>query len=625
MSGRVDQLAERFGIAEGYVSERGEWITTPPETKAKVLAAMGVAVDGGAKSMAEPPESIRPDNDVTLSKSAFWPPFLVDQRAWGLVIQVYALRSGRNWGIGDFEDLAELAEIAAQRGADFIGVSPLHALFLADPSRISPYSPSSRIFLNALYIAPDRVPGFDALPERDELLAALPGLRARPLIDYPAVQCVKLRALEALFDRFCETERLNEDFARFRREQGRALEAHALCEALAESFVANGNSASWGTWPEAYRNPRSRVVREFARGAKSRVEFHIWLQWIADRQLAAAQARARAAGMRIGLYLDLAVGISPDGSSAWLGGPATARHARIGCPPDPFSAQGQDWGLVPFSPVGLAEERFEPFRAVLRASMRHAGALRIDHAMGLKRLYWIPEGSTAKDGAYVLYPFRELLEGVAKESWIFRTIIIGEDLGTVPPGFSDTIVRAGLLSYQVLYFTARNGAMLPPQAYRREALVCASTHDLPTLKGWWIGNDIDWRLKAHRATEEEADLQRKDRQRDRKLLLKALADAKLLPEEDFATSHAMSDDMLIAIHRFLAQTPCRLFAVQLDDALGVTEQANLPGTVDEHPNWRRKIAVRIEELAKHPLFKAVAEVVCAERPRASPTLAPLQR
>jgi 4-alpha-glucanotransferase len=613
MSDGVDQLAKRFGIADGYVSERGEWVTTPAQTKAKVLSAMGVAVDGGAiMSVAEPPEPMQSDDSLALLKSAFWPPFLVDQRTWGLSTQVYALRSTRNWGVGDFEDLAQLAEIAAQRGADFIGASPLHALFLADPSRISPYSPSSRLLLNPLHIAPDRVPGFDALPERDDLLAPLPDLRASTLIDYPAVHRVKLRALEALFDRFRRTEGSNEDFVRFRREYGRALEAHALYEALGESFMAKGGSASWGTWPERYQNPRSRAVRDFARAAKERIEFHIWLQWIADQQLATAQVRARAAGMRIGLYLDLAVGISPDGSSAWFGGPATARHARIGCPPDPFSAQGQDWGLVPFSPMGLAQERYEPFRAVLRASMRHAGALRIDHAMGLKRLYWIPEGSTAKDGAYVLYPFHELLKGVAEESWIFRTIVIGEDLGTVPPGFSDTIVRAGLLSYQVLYFTAASSGMLPPHAYRREALVCASTHDLPTLKGWWTGNDIDWRLKANRATEEEANVQRKDRERDRLLLLKAIADANLLPGNP-AAGREMSDEMLIAVHRFLAQTPCRLFAVQLDDALGVTEQANLPGTVDEHPNWKRKIAVNIEELVANPLFCTTTEAVVAAR------------
>jgi 4-alpha-glucanotransferase len=233
----------------------------------------------------------------------------------------------------------------------------------------------------------------------------------------------------------------------------------------------------------------------------------------------------------------------------------------------------------------------------------------------LQRLYWIPEGNPATDGAYLAYPFRELLEGVVEESWISRTIVIGEDLGTVPPGFTDTMVRAGLLSYQVFYFTEQDGVWMPPQAYRREALVCGSTHDLPTLKGWWIGNDIDWRLKANRVTEREAAMQRQERMRDRQLLIDALVEAQALaPNAVQADSGEITDEDLVAIHRFLARTPCRLFSVQIDDALGALEQANLPGTIDEHPNWRRKIAAPIETLGEKPLFRAVTGAVAAERP-----------
>jgi len=617
MPDRLDELAERFGIADGYVSEKGEWVTTPRETKTKVLEAMGVPVDGtdGHRHVPEPPAF---DDVASLSASAFWPPFLVEHRAWGLSVQAYALRSSRNWGIGDFEDLARLAEFAAGLGADFIGLSPLHALFFSDPSRISPYSPSTRDFLNPLLIAPDRVPGYADLPERAELEAELPDLRETELIDYPAVHRVKRRALEALFGHFVKNANASEKeaFEQFCHEHGAALEGHALYEALAEHFVTEGGNVAWSTWPEEYQDPESLAVRDFARAAKQRVAFYAWLQWVADTQLAEAQARAVAAGMRIGLYLDLAVGISPDGSKSWLNGPAIARHARIGCPPDPFSAAGQDWGLVPFSPVGLDEERFEPFRAVIRSNMHHAGALRIDHAMGLQRLYWIPEGNPATDGAYLAYPFRELLEGVVEESWISRTVVIGEDLGTVPPGFTDTMVRAGLLSYQVFYFTEQGGVWMQPHEYRREALVCASTHDLPTLKGWWIGNDIDWRVKTGRVTEREGVMQRQERMRDRQLLIDALVEAQALaPNATQADSSEVLEDDLVAIHRFLARTPCRLFSVQIDDALGTVEQANLPGTVDEHPNWRRKIAAPIETLGEQPLFRAVTGAVAAERPR----------
>ena len=613
MTDRIDELAKRFGIADGYISEQGDWIATPDATKAKVLEAMGVPLDGGG----ETPKPARMEDIAGLSASAFWPQFLVEHRAWGFAVQAYALRSARNWGIGDFEDLARLAEYSATLGADFIGVSPLHALFLADPSRISPYSPSSRSFLNPLLIAPDRVPGFAEL-NRPIFAARCAELRQTEFVDYEGVASVKIPILEELFARFLKngSPDAKDAFERYCYEQGKALEIHALYEALSEHMAAKGHGVAWMTWPEVYRDATNIAVRDFARAAKTRIAFHAWLQWTAETQLTDAQARARAAGMRIGLYLDLAVGNSPDGSACWQNGPAMARSARIGCPPDPFSAQGQDWGLVPFSPVGLAEERFEPFQTMLRANMKHAGALRIDHAMGLQRLYWIPEGNTAVDGAYVAYPFRELLEGIAHESWLSQTVIIGEDLGTVPPGFTDTMVRAGLLSYQVFYFSEEGEVWRPPHAYRREATVCASTHDLPTLRGWWICNDIDWRVKSGRSTEAEATIQRRNREQDRKRLLDALMGAQALPPDPaYGEADEMPDDVVVAVHRFLAATPCRLLAVQIDDALGAVEQANLPGTVDEHPNWRRKIRVPIEELNQQPLLRAIADAVAADRPR----------
>jgi 4-alpha-glucanotransferase len=621
---RLEQLAERYGIAEGYHSEEGTWVATRPAIKAKVLAAMGVPAQTAseiATSLAAAPAASPADGPVDLAQSGFWPLFLVDHRVFGFALQLYGVRSARNWGIGDFEDLARLAEYAAGLGADFIGVNPLHALFPADPARISPYAPSSRAFLNPLYIAPDRVPGFAELADREALIAELAALRGTELVDYLPVHRVKFRALEALFAHFTEaaTAEIKAAFARYCREQGEALANHALYEALAEHFVAEGGAVAWMTWPAAYHDPDGLAVRDFARAARRRIAFFQWLQWIADTQLADAQRRAKAAGMRIGLYLDLAVGVSPDGATSWSEGRAVARAARIGCPPDPFSTEGQDWGLVPFSPLGLEAERYEPFRALLRANMCHAGALRLDHAMGLQRLYWIPEGERARDGAYVRYPFRALLEAVAEESSVFRTIVIGEDLGTVPPGFTDTIVRAGLLSYQVLYFGRSQKRFQPPEDYRREALVCVSTHDLPTLKGWWAGTDIDWRVRTGRATKAEAEVQRRDRMRERKELIDVLAETGLLPAPAAAharTAATLSDAAVIAVHRFLALTPSRLFAVQFDDALGTVEQANLPGTVDEHPNWRHKMAVRIEELRDHALFRAVTAAVAAERPRA---------
>ncbi|MEG6510231.1 4-alpha-glucanotransferase [Methyloligella sp. 2.7D] len=622
MTEKLQQLAECYGIDDGYMSETGAWVKTPLSTKAEVLKVMGVAVGSEAEieeSLARAPEPVAEDDIHDLSKSAFWPLWLVENRVWGLATQLYSLRSARNWGIGDFQDLADLAAIMASLGADFIGISPLHALFTADSSRISPYAPSTRNFLNPIFIAPDKVAGFDSLPNRDEFLAELPELRASQLIDYEGVYRVKMKALEALYERFIQSadEASRKAFAHFQLEQGAALQNFALYETLSEYFVEQGGYVAWSTWPPEFQDRDSLAVRDFARGHKDRIAFHIWLQWIADTQLAAAQNRARRSGMRIGLYLDLAIGASPDGSSAWCGGHATARKARIGAPPDALCPGGQNWGLIPFSPMGLDQQHFDPFRELLRANMRHAGALRLDHAMGLKRLYWIPENSDALGGAYVRYPFRDMLEMVADESWVARCLVIGEDLGTVPPGFSDTIVRGGMLSYQVLYFSRQEGRFLPPHAYRREAMVCASTHDLPTLRGWWQGNDVAWRFRVGASTHIEATSQAEGRRSEKRLLVEALCESGLLGGDPAVLSgrSEMSEDILIAIHRFLAWTPCRLFAVQLDDVLGTEEQANLPGTTDEHPNWRRKMTVNIGELTQHHLFRKLADAIAAERPR----------
>ena len=622
MSEKLQRLAECYGIGDGYTNETGEWGETPLAAKEHILKAMGVAVGSDEEietSIAEAPAPIPEEDIQTLSRSGFWPLWLVDQRVWGMTTQIYSLRSSGNWGIGDFRDLADLATKLGQFGADFVGISPLHALFMADPSRVSPYAPSSRNFLNPIFIAPDQVPGFEELENRDALVAELPKLRKAEFIDYPAVYRIKLAALEALFAHFTAnaSERDTKAYENFKLEKADALQNFALYEALSEHFVAEGGYVAWSTWPEAYQDRESLAVRDFARGHKDRIEFHCWLQWLADIQLAAAQRQAREAGMRIGLYLDLAIGVSPDGSTSWCGGHATAREARIGAPPDALCPGGQNWGLIPFSPMGLRQQRFEPFRALLRDNMRHAGAMRLDHAMGLSRLYWIPEDSDALGGGYVRYPFRQMLEMVADESWVARCVVIGEDLGTVPEGFTDTMVRAGLLSYQVLYFSRQHGRFFQPHAYRREAMVCASTHDLPTLRGWWTGSDIHWRDRVGAQTEEDTQIQMEGREAEKQLLVEALQEAGLIEgdPEEIANSDELSEELLLAVHRFLSRTSCRLFAVQLDDALGADEQANLPGTVDEHPNWRRKIGVNLEDLAEHQLFGDLVQVLATERPR----------
>lgn len=629
MTDEFHRLAAAYGIEPGFLNELGAWIETPGDVKSKVLGTLGVPCnsdDDIRAALQIAPEPLPGAEGISIERGAFWPPWMTDGTGWGLSCQLYGLTSERNWGIGDLEDLARLAAIAGGLGADFVGINPVHALFSADPDRISPYAPSSRLFLNPMIAVPDRVEEYAKVRHAiAPLEVALAAIRATELIDYPSVYRVKMAAFEVLYARFlsARSDRAKARRATFRQfvqDRGEPMLAFCLYETLSEHFVRQGGYVAWQTWPEEYRDSESHTSRTFAREHRTRLAFHAWLQWTAEVQLAETQSRALASGMRIGLYLDLAIGVAPDGAMTWGQSTALAREARVGCPPDMFSAEGQNWGLVPLSPAVMRGGE-NAFARVLEANMRHAGALRLDHVMGIQRLYFIPESESAQFGAYVRYPMKEMLEILSDASWKMRCIVVGENLGTVPIGFNDAMTGAGLLGYRILYFTRGEGRMAAPAEYPREAMVCASTHDLPTLKGWWTGSDIAWRLKVERITEEEAELFRKDRELDKQLLLVTLADEGLIDRQiaDAARSGdmppEMSDWIVLAVHRMLARTPSRLFAVQLDDALGVTEQPNLPGTTDEHPNWRRKTPVTIEALADHPGLRALAAEISAERPR----------
>jgi 4-alpha-glucanotransferase len=552
------------------------------------------------------------------------PDWLAEGRVWGITCQLYGLRSARNWGIGDFEDLAELGELAASAGADFLGVNPLHALFLADPSRYSPYSPSSRQFLNPLYISVDGLGpaamGVDA--------AALHAARTTELVDYVQVARLKRRAFEAGYQDFCVSNRHwgNEatgEFEAFCAKRGTSLRRFALYEALSDDLAAKGYHCAWHGWPEPYRSLDSPVVRRFEREQARRIAFHMWLQWVAERQLRRAQDRTIAAGMRIGLYLDLAVGVAPDGADTWSQPGNVVTEARIGCPPDMFNDSGQDWGLAPLSPTALSASDLEPFEAMLAELMGTAGAVRIDHAMGLMRLYLIPADAHATDGAYLRYPMREMLRRLAQISRQRSTIVIGEDLGTVPSGFRAVMSAAEIQGYRILYFEREdNGWFRSPRAYAHRALACLSTHDLPTLKGWWRGSDVDERERLGGYSPESATHMRAARAQDRVLFLAALKHEGVLPSSLEGVLNGTSPcpeelpaEACLAAHALLAKASSRLVAVQLEDLAGVKEQANLPGTANEHPNWRRKLPTNLKDIAKTELFRDVTRVVSRERPR----------
>ncbi len=624
----LHKLAALAGVEPNYLSLTGQIVDVSDDTRRAVLRAMGIAAgdpDDVAASLSDiaplPLAAMEPPEGV----SCFVPDWLRDERVWGIACQLYGLRSKRNWGIGDFADLARFAEIAAEAGADFVGVNPLHALFFAAPEHCSPFSPSTRDFLNPLYIAIDHAPSFEGM---EDVFAPPPDVQEigehTGLVDYRTVGKRKAKALQMLFRIFQEraADADRDEFARFVAVRGRPLYLHALYEALSEAMVRNGHSANWHGWPEEYLHPDSDSVGAFAEEQPELISFHAWLQWLADRQLGAAKARARDAGMRIGLYLDLAVGVVPDGSATWADRTLVVPGSRIGAPPDYFNAHGQDWGLAPLAPAALATRNLQPYRHSIDAVLSHAGALRIDHAMSLYRLFWIPETFAPIEGAYVRYPFHDMLRALAEVSQARRSIVIGEDLGVVPEGFRDVMRATEIQSYRVFFFETKDDLFLHPDAYPREALACIATHDLPTLAGWWGAHDIAVRTAIGMLDKSAGEPALAERAHLRRRMLGLLNDCGLLPDEmgpvmraDSEAPQDLPESVSVALHHLMAQTPSRLFVVQADDLVGSQEQINIPGTTDEHPNWRRKLPVALEALPEHPLFCAITEALREERPK----------
>ncbi|MEE1657147.1 malto-oligosyltrehalose synthase [Microvirga sp. CF3062] len=536
-----------------------------------------------------------------------------DARLWGLTAQVYSLRSERDLGIGDYSDVALTAESVGLFGGAFLGLSPVHALFAADRSKISPYSPSSRLFLESLYIDPTIVDGFaessaQQLLQGTDVQQRLTKMRNAQLIDYAEVWAIKRPVLNALWSWF-QISGDNTAFETFRREGGEALEAHATFEALSEHFRAQGRFWS-GEWPEAFRSVHSDEVSRFRLQEAERVAFHAWLQWLADRQLGQAAERARAAGLPIGLYRDLAVGSDGGGSEIWSTPERYAPGLSIGAPPDPLGPQGQDWGLPPFNPLTLEEQGLAAFRDLVTANMRHAGAIRIDHAFQLQRLFLIPSGAPASQGAYVDYPFEAMLAVLRIESHRARCLVIAEDLGTAPEGFSDAIMESGVLSYRVLPFERDGSAFKKPDQYPRPALAVITTHDLPTFTGWWRGLDVDLRQTLGIFDPKTSDRERAARKTDKSHFAEALA-----AEELLASTHVPEEPPLEATIRYLARTSSVLTAVQIEDASGELNQPNMPGMDVGHPNWRRRLSNTIEDIASPGSLMARLAVALAEEGR----------
>ncbi len=564
--------------------------------------------------------SLNGTDDATLiaaPEQAYLPLGIGDgTRSWGIATHLYQVRSRADLGVGGFGHLPTLAEAVGGQGAQFIGLNPLHALFPHWPDQASPYFPSSRRFLNPLYLDPSRIEGFnDCAAARDSLgRSGLERRREADMIDYGATWAVLQPVLEALFAHFETTGQGQDGFSAFVAREGEALEKFATFQSVQEEFP----DQAWPQWPLPLRHPGSPEIARHRAQRAERVRFHEWCQWQAELQLADAAQACRDSGLGIGLYRDMAVGVAPAGADAWADQDTLAIGARFGAPPDSFNPKGQDWGAPPPNPLALRRAGYRPYLETLRANMRHAGALRIDHVMALMHLYWIPPGADAEQSAYVRYPMDDLVAVTVMESWRSRCLVVGEDLGTVPDGFRERMESNGILSYRLLRFERwPDGLYKRPQDYPRLALTTPTTHDLPTILGFWKGEDLETRsdLGLLPPGQESLEEARNARAADRRLILAALEDQGICPaglDDSGLIDDAQAMALVAAIHRFLARSPAGLMAVNLDDVILATGQLNLPGTVDEHPNWRRRQDVGVEDLAGHPGLALTARAMKLE-------------
>jgi 4-alpha-glucanotransferase len=554
------------------------------------------------------------------------------ERLWGVAIQLYLMRSADDWGIGHYPMIGTLARMLADHGADVIGLNPLHAMFADRPEQASPYSPASRLLLNVLNIDVSQVPEWPRCAAARDLHASatfqrrLQAVHEARQVDYPEVARLKLDTLRLLFDCFgaeASAER-KAAFGDFRARRSAAFGRHCTYLALREHFAsadrnANANAGApeatgdWRTWPEAYRSPDSPAVAAFERDHADAITRQAWMQWVADEQLRAAAEAAGDAGMAIGLYRDLAVGADAGGAETWSEAAAIVRSARVGAPPDIHNPAGQDWGLPPFNPVAWRAEGYRSFIDLVRANMRHAGALRIDHVMGLQHLWWIPEGATPDKGAYVQYPLDELLAILAIESHRHRCLVIGEDLGTVPPGLRERLAEVAILSYRVLFFELdeQAGEFRSGADYPVLALTVAGNHDLPTVTGWLAADDIALKADLGRLDAGQARELSDRRQREReqvRALLGAEPDVVAVDDLDFVRR----------AHDFLAATPSAVMMAQWDDLTGEAEPVNVPTTSDEYPNWRRRYQVPLEAFVGDAAIAEQLRAIAATRREQTP-------
>jgi 4-alpha-glucanotransferase len=547
---------------------------------------------------------------IVAPNTAKLPASLGGGRTWGLATQLYSVRSEKSWGIGDLTDLTDLAVwSAAQHDAGFILVNPLHAAAPAPPMEPSPYLPTSRRFVNPIYLRVEAIPEFAYVADRGELRKARSSAQRRAkkstLIDRDAVWKIKRAALKAVY-RVRRSAGRELAYAAYRNREGRSLDDFATWCALAEKY---GND--WHRWPEALQHPAGEAVAAFAAKRADAVDFHRWLQWLLDDQLTSAQATAIQAGMSLGVMHDLAVGVDPNGADAWALQDVLALGVSVGAPPDEYNQLGQDWSQPPWRPDQLIAHGYEPFRALVNAVLRHAGGVRIDHIIGLFRLWWIPDGMAPTEGTYVRYDHEALIGIVALEAQRAGAVVVGEDLGTVEPWVRDYLAERGLLGTSILWFELDRdggGDPLPARRWREYCLSSVTTHDLPPTAGYLAGEHVRIReelgLLTRPASEELAD----DRL-EQDAWLATLRAAELLGDDPTV------EEIVSALYAFLGRTPSRLLALALPDAVGDVRAQNQPGTTNEYPNWRVKLTgpdgkeLLLEDVFTDPRAVALADVM----------------
>ncbi len=548
---------------------------------------------------------------IVTPERCFQPQEFQQSKQWGVSVQLYGVKSESNWGVGDFADLSKLVSYLGKQGADFVGLNPIHALYPAMPESASPYSPSSRRWLNIIYLSVSQMPGFvqadavQAIVNQAEFQQQLAAQRAKDWVDYSGVMALKMPVLKLLFQWF-QQHRANQPelanaFAAFVAEGGDSLRQLALYDALHQHLLAQDPHAwGWPNWPAAYQNHQSPEVLAFAKEHAADIEFFSYLQFCAQQQLASAQQTAKDAGMLLGLYRDLAVGVSEGSTEIWANPDLYCRNASVGAPPDILGPKGQNWGLPPMQPYQLFRQAYKPMIDLFRANMKDSGALRIDHVMALLRLWWVPKGSqSAGEGAYVYYPIMDLLGILALESQRQQAVVIGEDLGTVPDGIFELLQKFGMYSYRIFFFEqAEDGGFISTAHYPVQAMSALTTHDMPTLIGFWHCSDLKLGLKIGLYNEQILPGLYADRHAAKQQILDSLHGHQILPA-DFERSiehMAMTRTLNYAMQQHLAKGSCQLLCLQLEDWLEMTEPVNIPGTSDEYPNWRRKLSLTLEQL-----------------------------